>query len=352
MCSVRHRSWVCLLVIAVGLLASSAGAQPAEGGATACAELRQSADEAFVSGDDELAAQRYALLTALCGPHAPAAAELARLTALRAKGPPSIAGRLELGAFQTLFGFVDGALFGFSLIPYGSPLPIVAGLAEAALRGALSVTLTSRGLDSGQALAINSGAFWGHLYPAFGFYTFARNVPYPGVLTTFGSALGTVAGIAIASRRPDAGSVSFANSMGVWSLVFAYWFIGTAASRDAEWKRFFGISALLSGGALFTGAMLAPILKPSRGQVLLADLGALIGTVGGTLLLVALQVDPRRHGALYRVPPLAFAAGGAAAGVLVHRTWASSPGVGEAGLTLSVLPVTGGGLSVVAGGRL
>jgi hypothetical protein len=162
-------------------------------------------------------------------------------------------------------------------------VPVTVG--GALLGAGASVLLTHDGISAGPASAINSGTVWGM---TSGLIVSAWIKPsgevFPAILlvTTAGV---TAAGIAIGTvLRPTAGQVSMANSGGLWTGVvvglLAYGFIPTEFPSQTP-PLLWPLELVSISAGIAAFGLLSTVHEATKSRVLFIDVGGTLGTIFG-----------------------------------------------------------------------
>ncbi|MFP2911606.1 hypothetical protein ACLESD_42590 [Pyxidicoccus sp. 3LFB2] len=249
--------------------------------------------EALVQGRDAQALEAFEQVLAVCPQH-PYASELIRLArarltpggqlaleAAREMGPErrSSAGLAGMTVLQTLHGATQGILLCAIAECSGQGYAAVSLLGAGA--GAAGTLLLARdGVTSGQAAVVNSGTVWGFWFGIASMLALDLEGDDALAATMLGGAGFTGVGILLAATlRPTAGQVSMANSGGLWAGVVTALLVATADTGEA--KTLFAIELGTTAVGIATLAMLSDTLAVSRGRMLIIDAGGILGGLLG-----------------------------------------------------------------------
>ena len=266
--------------------------QPAPAGSTSPDDAWRKYDAAFealAQGRRDPALRLLEELVAADPAHPAARRAAELLSAVAAQPPPdeedlrrerpTRAARAELALFQTLHGIAVGAELCVLLncSDASSALATVTLLGGVGL--ASSLLATPGGIRPGTTALLDSGVEWG-----------AWNAVAVATAGDFGShgvagslllaqGLGLGAGGALASTlRPTAGQVSLANTVGLWAGLLTLFARG--ADDFSGTRRSIMLSLLgTSDAGLLAGSLLAARFPTSRGHALLIDAGGAAGAV-------------------------------------------------------------------------
>jgi hypothetical protein len=235
-----------------------------------------------------------------------------RQHALYGPEDPGDLARPELVLVQGLHGAYQGVFLclgvgaATSSSPFGSnncsaAWAIGSGLLGAGIFGAVAFFATNRSLRTGQATVINSGSLWGLVNGGLAlFITGASPGTMSGVFVASGL-IGTGAGAVIAALAPPtAGHVGMANSLALWTGGITGLLLADAATHPSNGLGPGGVAGTLMAaidGGLLIGAIVGSRYRVTRGRMLIADLGALLGGVlgaglGGLISLATNAADP------------------------------------------------------------
>ena len=252
----------------------------------------QGYDDAFVElgkGKSDAAHDSLLQLTTRWPEHPATALALHRLADLEARGQARAArsaSRVARG--EVVFWSTLGSVFVASNLCIDNCASDRASAAVYSLTiGAglgLSLVLTRHGLEPAEAQLYNSAQTWGS------WNALARNDGFAEDNTEAAFAIGAqVAGLAAGvglwrSWHPDPGEVALANSGLVWGAVLsAYGHLMFDADTDHELQTV----VLLGDLGLVAGALIAHEVPMSRGRTLLIDLGGVLGTLAGGLVVIS-----------------------------------------------------------------
>lgn len=209
--------------------------------------------------------------------------------------------RTQLYLWSGAFGYATGISLAHSVDEDPDDGVILLGLAGAGVGLAASYAVTRNvDLTEGDVAAAASGGTWGAIVG--GLIAMVLDDPtacdsgawecvtgedvtesnyFQSILA--GSAVGLGGGIYAARRLdPSAGDVSMVNSFTAYGMAIGL-MIGLAI--DPPQDRAYALNALVGGGAgAGFGLWLAPRVETTRSRMLLVDLGALLGGIGGVLI--------------------------------------------------------------------
>jgi hypothetical protein len=196
---------------------------------------------------------------------------------------PSGTARAELAVFQTINGLAVAAEL-CGVAECEDPRLVIGGLAGGAGLGlGLSLYATRDGITPGQALALNSGTFWGFanglaIHGALEQQSFNPR-RLPGLLAG-GQLLGLGASqLLYMNFRPDAGDVALMNTAGFWAGTFALLINGIAETQEIQAVALSTMAAFNVG--LLGGGILSKYYPMSRGRAFVIDAGGLVGSLTG-----------------------------------------------------------------------
>lgn len=258
---------------------------------------------ALVEGREQAALEAFERVQLACPQH-PFASEFARLARTRLRpgqqlaeaatsvlGPetPSGGARASLTVVQTLHGATQGILLCAIAECEGRAL-VAVSLLGASLGSAGSLLLTERGLTSGQASAINSGTLWGFWFGIASLMAFELEGDAAIAAPVIGAAGLTGVGILLAQFvRPTAGQVSMANSGGLWAGVVMALLLATSDSSNSE--TFFAIELGTTAAGILSLGLLSHTFPVSRGRMLIIDAGAILGGLLGASVTYMAAAD-------------------------------------------------------------
>jgi hypothetical protein len=236
--------------------------------------------------------------------------------------PPSDEVRNARSALR-IFGGLYGLSLAIGLIGASGPEgdgggEVLLALASAGAGAYLAHRVVrNREITQGQSMAVMSGATFG---TAAGIYAaWLGQAPDDSASEPFfaGSAIGGLvglgAGVWIATKKPDAGDVAFANSLGSYGMVGGL-LLGLA--MDPAQDRAYGMNALVGTlGGLGVGALLSRKVDVSRRRMAYVDLGVGLGVLTGVIIVGGAMGDDADAGRMAGASALAF---GALGGVV---TW-------------------------------
>ncbi|WP_163989632.1 hypothetical protein [Pyxidicoccus caerfyrddinensis] len=261
--------------------------------------------DALVGGRDEEALEAFQRALAACPQH-PYATELVRLA--RARLAPG--GRLAQAAVSELGpeGRSDGGLAAMTVVQtlHGAAQGILLcaiaecgnqGYAAASLvgagAGAAATLLLARedGVTSGQAAVINSGTIWGFWFGVSSLAALDLHGDDALAAAMLGGASFTGLGILLATTvRPTSGQVSMANSGGLWAGVVMALLLATSDSDDSQ--KFFAVELGATAVGIASFAVVSTQVPVSRGRMLIIDAGGILGgLLGATATFVAAGDD-------------------------------------------------------------
>ncbi len=263
---------------------------------------------------------------------------------------PTGLARAELAATQTVSGIFIGAWFcGAAGCDDGRIWTAALTLGAAGgLAGSLMAT-DADGITPGRALAINSGTEWGVYNGAM--LAAALDADGKGVFGALlaGQLLGTGMGVAVAKLTdPTAGDVSIVTSGGLWAGAAMFMINGAT-----EFELFDGDgdlwSILIASDLGLLGAALLRnngMLQMSRSRALLIDSGGLLGTLFGMGLAVMIGNDNASPAGVF-IPGLLGMAAGLGGTYYLTDDW----DLPSTEMSLAVIPLQDGGMTVGVGGR-
>jgi hypothetical protein len=192
---------------------------------------------------------------------------------------PSGGARASLTVVQTLHGMTQGILL-CAIAECEGRVFVAVSLLGASAGAASSLLLTENGLTSGQASAINSGTLWGFWFGIAGLSAFDLEGDAVLAAPMLGAAGLTGMGILLAQFvRPTAGQVSMANSGGLWAGVVMALLLATSNGSDSQ--TFFAIELGTTAVGLLSLGLLSNTYPVSRGRVLIIDAGGILGGLLG-----------------------------------------------------------------------
>ncbi len=257
--------------------------------------------DALVRGRDAEALEAFQRDLAACPQH-PYATELVRLSRARlnpggrlAEAAVGAEGRSDSGlagmtVLQTLHGAAQGILL-CAIADCNGQGFAAASLLGAGTGAAATLLLARDGVTAGQAAVINSGTVWGFWFGIASQLALDLDGDDEFAVVMLGGAGFTGVGILLANTvRPTAGQVSMANSGGLWSGVVTALLLAT--SESDETKTFFALELGATAAGIATLAMLSDSYTVSRGRMLLIDAGGILGgLLGATATFVAAGDD-------------------------------------------------------------
>ncbi|QSQ20538.1 hypothetical protein JY651_35645 [Pyxidicoccus parkwayensis] len=261
--------------------------------------------DALVRGRDEQALEALQRVLAACPQH-PYAAELVRLAQARLRpggrlaqaaveglGPEgrSDAGLATMTLVQTLHGATQGILL-CAIAECGGQGYAAASLVGAGVGAAATLLLAKEdGVASGQAAAINSGTVWGFWFGVASMLALDLEGDDSLGAVMLGGAGFTGVGILLATTvRPTAGQVSMANSGGLWTGVVTALLLATSDSDDT--KTFFAVELGATAVGITSLALVSTHVPVSRGRMLIIDAGGILGgLLGGAATFIAAGDD-------------------------------------------------------------
>lgn len=261
--------------------------------------------DALVRGQDAEALEAFQRVLATCPQH-PYATELIRLArarlgpggrlaqaAVSELGPEgrSDAGLAAMTVVQTLHGAAQGVLL-CAIADCGGQGYAAASVAGAGVGAAATLLLArEHGVTSGQAAAINSGTVWGFWFGIASMLALDLSGDDSLAAVMLGGAGFTGVGILLATTvKPTSGQVAMANSGGLWTGAVTALLLATSDSDDT--KTFFAVELGATAVGITSLALLSSQVQVSRGRVLLIDAGGILGgLLGGAATYVAAGDD-------------------------------------------------------------
>jgi hypothetical protein len=257
---------------------------------------------------------------------------------------PSQLARAELALVQTLAGVYvgvdicliadcDSAGSYIGLVVLGASVPL-----------GVVIATTKGGIRPGTRAALNAGSLWGIWNGAMavaireegdgGDGISAQSV---GAVLLASHALGLGLGALIASTlRPTQGQVALADTVGIWAGVLSL-YAHEAFAPDSD--NLLETLLAASDAGLVVGALLARFFPMSRGRTLLIDAGGLVGLFFGMGTAVLIGGDDLDEQVLFG-SGFAGATVGLAAGTWLTRSW-DAPSVPA---RVTIVPVRGGAM--------
>lgn len=234
---------------------------------------------------------------------------------------PNNGARAELVLAQTLHGVVLGLEAVGALGLSNDPQPVAAGaLLGAGAMAGLSLLYSRDGVTAGQVLAINSGTAWGAwhglLLPTV--VSDTSDTLYRNPFLMAGQLVGAVAGhFAWSGLGLGAGDVAFMNSAALYAGTATLLGFGVFGINGFTAGNLNGLLLAATDIGLVAGYLLSRQYPLGRGRVLVMDLGALLGGLLGS----AVVLTATANGQAAAVGALLGGAGGIAAGLHITRNW-------------------------------
>jgi hypothetical protein len=266
--------------------------------------------------------------------------------------------RAGLVGFQTLHGLAFGLEFCAMAQCQGVRPGIASTMIGAGLGLGASLYATSDGITPGRAAAVNAGTRWG-LWQAAALNSITdnwRNGPNQAVPPLVaGQLLGTAGGaVAAHAWRPNAGDVTMANWVGIWSGVGTGLLTVTAGIQPTTRQLMTAILATTNVGAVAGGfwAFQQPI---SRGRVWVVNTGGLLGGLVGAGVPLLLAGDSLESAQPIGALTLLGTASGLGVATVLTEEWDVRDGSGDGRrveTSMSVRPtVDGEGAMLTIGGE-
>ncbi|MBI5515513.1 MAG: hypothetical protein HY909_17160 [Deltaproteobacteria bacterium] len=204
-------------------------------------------------------------------------------------------GRVWLAFGQGVGGLGVGLGVALAVDARNPGIYVGAGVLGAGLGIATAAVLSRDGVTEGQSVAVGLGTVYGAAAGLF--LTFGTGQEFSlqlaGGITAASVAVGTLGGVLVSLRRPDAARVHFAGGVGLWSAFLASsLYLATRGYGTFDTDRRAGATQLLGltslgalGGGLLLGTVLAPLVRitPRRMAILNAAIlggGAVCGVYG------------------------------------------------------------------------
>jgi hypothetical protein len=249
--------------------------------------------DALVHGRDAEALEAFQRALAACPQH-PYASELVRLArarlhpggglavaAARQTGPEgrSDSGLAGMMVLQTVHGATQGVLLCAIADCDGKGFAAVS-LLGAGVGAAGTLLLARDGVTAGQAAVINSGTVWGFWFGIASQLALELEDDEELGAVMLGGAGFTGVGILLAATlRPTAGQVSMANSGGLWAGAVTALLLATSNNSDTQ--TLFAVELGVTAAGIVTLAALSNTFTVSRGRMLLIDGGGILGGLLG-----------------------------------------------------------------------
>ncbi|WP_426733524.1 hypothetical protein [Myxococcus faecalis] len=255
--------------------------------------------DALSKGDDEEAAERFRQVLELCPQHSHAP-ELERLARARLKPGAKLAqaavfenterptrgAAASLTVIQTMHGAVQGLLL-CAIAECADRAYPASALLGAGLGTLSTLLLVQDGVTPGQASVINSGTMWGLYFGVASLIALDLEEDEAFGSVALGGAAFTGIGIVLATTlKPTAGQVSMANSGGLWAGVLTTLFLGTVDGESTE--TLFGAQMASASAGIIAFSLLSRNLPVSRGRMLIIDAGGIIGGLMGASSMLLL----------------------------------------------------------------
>lgn len=240
--------------------------------------------------------------------------------------------RAGLVGFQTLHGLAFGVEF-CAMVECGGPRPWIAStMVGAGLGLGASLYATRDGITPGRAAAVNAGTRWG-LWQAAALNSITENwqegpsQAVPPLVA--GQLLGTAGGaVAAQAWRPNAGDVTMANWVGIWSGVGAGLFTVTADLQPTTPQLMTALLATTNLGAV-AGGFWASQQPISRGRVWVINTGGLLGGLVGAGLPLLLAGENLESAQPLGALTLLGTASGLGVATLLTKEWDVRDGSGD-----------------------